>query len=264
MDIVIPTLGRVHKQETAKHLARAGLDFITVVQMHECEQYTVERGFKNVHILPDHIRTIGATRDYIIDNVGNDEHIVMLDDDLVFFKRREMDRTKLRDIEPEELRFMMEEISLNLDYAPHVGIAAREGANRNTDKFMRNTRIMRVLAYDRSVIKKHGIKFDTDVMCDFHVALSLLELGYPNVVLNEYANNQFGSGAVGGCSGIRTPEYQAQAAHSLKALHPNFVTVVQKETKTAWGGGTRTDVRIQWKLAYEHGKSNSGVGVLDH
>jgi len=35
----------------------------------------------------------------------------------------------------------------------------------------------------------------------------------------------------------------------LAELHPGLVKVVTKETKGAWGGGTRTDVVVQWKKA---------------
>jgi hypothetical protein len=70
------------------------------------------------------------------------------------------------------------------------------------------------------------------------------------VVLNNWCNNQAeGSSADGGCSTYRTPELQAQAARLLAELHAPYVKVVEKETKTAWGGGTRTDVMIQWKRA---------------
>ena len=42
-----------------------------------------------------------------------------------------------------------------------------------------------------------------------------------------------------------------RCSNELAALHPDFVKVVEKYTKTSWGGGIRTDVRIAWKKAYE-------------
>jgi hypothetical protein len=92
------------------------------------------------------------------------------------------------------------------------------------------------------------------VMEDFDVALSLLTKGYENAIINTVAHNQKGSGAVGGCSVWRTPQVQAQAALKLAELYPGIVKVVEKTTKTAWGGGTRTDVTIQWKAAYAKSK----------
>ena len=260
MDIIIPTHGRAGKQETAKRLAHAGIEFHTVVQADEAHLFG-----GNVWVLPRDIKTIAPTRQWILENVGGSRSIVMLDDDLVFFRRREDDATKLRDITGPELAEMFLIMERQLHICAHVGIAAREGANRVTAQFVPNTRIMRVLGYDRNILLEDKIRFDAiPLMEDFHVALSLLERGYPNMILNSYANNQGGSGSAGGCSLFRTKELQRECALKLKELHPQFVTVVEKETKGSFGGGIRTDVRIQWKECYKHGKSLCGTGLLDH
>jgi hypothetical protein len=165
--------------------------------------------------------------------------------------RREDDRKLLRQPKEGEVEAMFEAIERELDDHPLVGVASREGANRNTEKRIFNTRILRVLAYRTDTMRQHGIRFDrVPVMEDFDVALQLLGNGYQNVVLNDWAHNQEGSGLKGGCSTYRTMEMQAQAAHELARLHPGVVRVVQKSTKTAWGGGTRTDVIVAWKQAY--------------
>ena len=83
--------------------------------------------------------------------------------------------------------------------------------------------------------------------------LQSLTRGFSNVVLNDYCQNQGGSNTSGGCSTYRTPEVHADACYHLEELFPKFVTVVDKTTKAAWGGGTRKDVRVQWKKALEHG-----------
>lgn len=51
---------------------------------------------------------------------------------------------------------------------------------------------------------------------------------------------------------------QAAAAHQLHSLHPDFVKVVKKTTKGAWGGGERTDVTVAWKKAYESSQPKRG------
>jgi hypothetical protein len=67
----------------------------------------------------------------------------------------------------------------------------------------------------------------------------------------DWAWNQRGSGAVGGCSGYRNNEVQTEAANELHRLFPDFVTVVTKKSKSSWQGmEERTDVRIQWKKAF--------------
>jgi hypothetical protein len=94
------------------------------------------------------------------------------------------------------------------------------------------------------------------VMEDFDVNLQLLKKGRPSKISYYYAQGQGSSNAAGGCSEWRTMEVQSQGAERLKALHPDVVEVVEKETKTAWGGATRKDVKVQWKKAYKLGAQN--------
>ena len=233
------------------------------VVVQEREQHLWKREYWEGHLpnpllwrvvtLPDAIRTIAPTRQWIVENVGEEKALVMVDDDLVFYKRRDDDAEKLRDISPVELRHAFFQLEKELlSGAAHAGFAPREGANRCTSKFMTNTRIMRVLGYRRDVLLKECITFGRlPVMEDFDVALRLLRAGYHNIILNDYAHNQAGSGKEGGCSHFRTKELHAACAEKLAELHPRFVRVVEKTTKGAWGGGTRKDVFIQWKKAYD-------------
>jgi hypothetical protein len=123
---------------------------------------------------------------------------------------------------------------------------------------------MRVLGYRRDILKKLDRSFDEmEVMEDFHIALTLLEQGYENVVLNNWCHNQAGSGKAGGCSHFRTAEVQTRNADRLSELHPGVVNVVRKTTKSAWGGGERTDVRVLWKKALNARRSSEASGFLD-
>ena len=198
---------------------------------------------------------IGLTRQHILNYTCSritDGKVVMLDDDLSFFNRRADDATKLEKATASSVFNLFANIEYALETHAHVGVSAREGANRCTDEHLYNTRMLRVLAYDARVLKLEKIRYDRlPVMEDFDVTLQLLRKGYSNVVLNYWAQDQGTSNAPGGCSTYRTMDVQASGAHGLRDLHPDFVTVVQKETKEAWGGGTRTDVRIAWKKAYD-------------
>lgn len=262
MDVVIPTYGRPQqsRQHTLNALVADGVLPVLVVQHREHEQYRWYQG--PVHVLPPEIQTVAPTRDYLIHSeVWKSRHVVMLDDDLHFFARRKDDPTKFRPLVPFELGRMLAQLEGMLDFFPHVGIAPREGGNRNVEDFLFNTRILRVLGYDREFLRRHKVTFaPMPVMEDFHVSLQLLKLGRDTLVMNRWCNNQAeGSDAAGGCSTYRTPALQADAAHLLAGLHAPYVKVVEKETKTAWGGGTRTDVTIQWKKARNHAFSRTGV-----
>jgi hypothetical protein len=81
------------------------------------------------------------------------------------------------------------------------------------------------------------------------MTLQLLRAGYPNAVITEFVHNQAGSNTEGGCSAYRDAKMMESSARKLAKLHPGFVKVVTKETKTSWGGGERVDVQIAWKKA---------------
>lgn len=225
---------------------------------------------ENVLVTPPEIDGIGPTRQWIVDYAAERDikKIVMFDDDLVFATRREDEPTKFRPSTPGEVEFLLGRISNCLDQFAHVGVATREGGNRDTSDFVYNTRLLRVLAYRVDVLRREEIRFDRlELMEDFDVTLQLLRRGYANVKINGMAHNQRSSNAPGGCSTYRTLEKQSAAARGLAALHSEFVDTVTKKTKTAWNGKERTDVRIQWKAAFDSANKtmilNNSLGDLD-
>ena len=245
MEVFIPTLGRRNVQETWNNLPVYLRGFTRfVVDESEATQF---QGLPCV-ILPPGCKGIGAVRQHIIDISKG--AVLMLDDDLRFASRRSDDPTKFEDAADESIVLAFGQMFGLLTRYALVGMSTREGGNRDTSLEVYNTRILRVLGYRADILKREGIRFDrVPVMEDFDVALQLLERGYENVRVNWMVQDQRGSNLAGGCSTYRTMAVQAEAAHALHALHPDVVTVVEKETKTAWGGQKRTDVRIQWKMA---------------
>ena len=259
MDVIVHTYGRPqeNRQHTVRALMADGVLPILVVQHRERDAYGWYKG--PVHVLPPEITNLTDTRDYLIhDPLWKKSRVVFLDDDLHFFVRRDDDRTKFRAPQPGELKQMLWHIDFRLDDYPHVGIAPREGGNRNTEEFLNNTRIMRVLGYRRDYLREYKITFSPlEVMEDFHVNLQILKSGADTLLLNNWCNNQAeGSDAPGGCSTYRTQKVQSESAALLAKLHAPYVRVVEKTTKSAWGGTTRTDVTIAWKKARKHGTPN--------
>jgi hypothetical protein len=250
MEIYIPTYGRVDRQITYDNLPKVWQDQITFVVYEEEAPLHVERGRKVWVYPPDKERGIGNKRKFIR-NESLDPHICTLDDDLVFSARRTDDPTKFRKMTDHDYDQMFDDVRVQLDNGyMHGAIAMREGANRNTEPYLYCTRALRAHFYNQNA----PFQYVSQYMQDFTMTLDLLTQGHPNVILNRWVHNQPGSNVAGGCSDDRSLEKLAHAARVLKYRHPDFVTVVTKETKGSWGGGKRTDVRIQWKKAFKEGQ----------
>lgn len=255
MEIIIHTYGRHDRQHTWKNLSPK-VRSRTYLVVQERERHLYE-GYP-VHVLPPEILTLSHTRQYIFENFEADK-ICILDDDLEFAVRRNDEPTRFRKPIDDDIDKLFEELDFYTSgrYAHGlVGVSAREGGNFRTEQFLHATRQMRIHAIDVKLYRKLGIKFDrVAVMEDFDVTLQFLEAGYENLVLNHWVSNQHGSNTAGGCSHYRTDDVQSASAHELARLHPGFVSVVKKQTRTSWEGKERTDVRVAWKRAYEQGKS---------
>jgi hypothetical protein len=199
------------------------------------------------------LKGIALTRQWCLEQ--NNDKILMLDDDLVFAKRRVDYPDKFQAILDVELDLIFERLFTMLDTYAHVGLLAREGGNRLPAGIRECTRAMRFLGYNISVVHKSGCKFTEGLtQDDFDMTLQLLKNGYKNAVLCDAVHNQKSSGAVGGASEYRDIESHNASARRLAELHPGLVTVVTKHTKVAWGGQPRQDVVCQWKKAYDQGK----------
>ena len=258
MDLFIHTYGRVNDQQTLKTLSME-LCKRTYLVVQQREQAAWERRGIPANVillvLPAAIQTLSPTRQWILEWAAKKglPRICMMDDDLRFSHREAGSGTKLfqsKDKHVEDMFFMLDEM-LQTGYL-HAGISAREGNNHNEKDFAVNTRMMRVLAYQPAKVLKTGARFDRlRTKQDFDMTLQLLRLGHKNIVRYDFAQDQGGSQTSGGCATYRTPQMMAEDAENLRQLHPDFVKVVEKTTKGAWGGGKRVDVTIAWKKAYE-------------
>lgn len=262
--IFVPTRDRTDRMITIGELLRAELPFAAVTPQSQVDDYRrVLPASVEVIGLPDDKR-ISGTRHAIVNELCDTQGVVMMDDDLRFYKREDIWDHTLSPCTPEELRALYQWICDGLDEYAHVSVSTREQNFQQSRKLERLEtlhleveRPYRVYAFDREILQGEGVGFGSPVntMDDFEVTLSLIELGYMNCVSFEYAHNQDGgSNTRGGSSVYRDLEVLANSARMLKERHPDWVTLVEKETTSSWGGTeqnpvVRTDVRIQWKKA---------------
>lgn len=224
-------------------------------------EHQLERAGHLSHIevkpVPDDIRGISRTRHWIGEQCEDDKFL-MLDDDIRFMVRKSEYDWRLRACEPCEIFAMLDWVRHLLGEYAHVGISARQGNNNmgvgDHTLGQENTRTLRALAYRRREFlqMEHG---RVPVMEDFDINLQLLRHGHKNFNVGYWCQDQKMTNAPGGCSTYRTHEVQSEAAERLAELHSPFVRVRTKENKTDRDGfGTRKEVTIYWKKAYEKGR----------
>ena len=236
-----------------------------VVPPDEAEDYA--RRWPHLDVVAPEVSGIGPVRQWIVDTAAPGEVCLMMDDDMKFGRRAD-DWTPetfptVDPISPEQVGAMVMAIFEKAEDYAMVGVSQRAGNNRHSERWWKeSTRANNIYAVHADVLRENGITFTPeglDVMEDFHVTLSLLKAGYPNVVSTNYFWGQMGSNAEGGCSTWRTNEIQRRSALRLQELHgEDLVAVIEKKSRSSWEGmETRTDVRIQWRRAI----SNAAKGM---
>lgn len=255
MQIYIPTRDRINAQFTWDNLTPTLRQHTTLVCPPE-EVETHRKLSRNAVARP--LLPLAGVRQWIVDELAvQGPPVIMLDDDLAFFVRKDPSAHNLRPAGDEvDLIFNRLEALVSFDSYVHAGLSPRQGNNwAYPATLLTIERMNAVHCVNPAALRHYGIRYDdVDMMEDYHVVLSLFEKGEKNAVICDAAWDQCrGSGAPGGFSHYRTSETQAAAAERLAELHPLTVKVVEKTPKTGSGGfsGTRKDVRVQWKKAYQ-------------
>jgi TET-Associated Glycosyltransferase len=208
---------------------------------------------------------IAATRRFIGEYAKKkgEKKFCMVDDDLMFAVRESVDGWQLKKADRDEVVRLFDWIEHALeDDVAHASVSARQSNNAfpvgditALTKYCKRT--LRVLAYQTApfLAMEHG---RVTVMEDFDVNLQLLRAGWRNATTYWWAQDQRGTGTVGGCSGYRTREAHDASARMLAELHPEFVKLRTKSTKSSSKElQERLEVTIQWEQAYKSSQKAS-------
>jgi hypothetical protein len=249
LTIYIPTLGRAEIQNTFKNLSPE-LQAITILVIHTSEEDNEYYEDYNHIVCP--LFPISEKRAWII-NQCKTKYLIMLDDDLLFYTRKDDIDWRLRyNDKGEDMNNMFEDIlsALQAGYA-HVGISPRAGNNRVMEVAVENSRMYAVLGFNVQIIKDN-VKFcRIQFQEDFDITLQLLRKGYPNCVYYKWAHGpMIGYQTKGGCENERTLELQNASVRKLVELHPGFVTVRKMNKKYKGEMATRDEVIVYWKKAF--------------
>tara|TARA_R110000803_G_C11985343_1_gene321223 strand:+ start:1843 stop:2604 length:762 start_codon:yes stop_codon:yes gene_type:complete len=251
MKIYIPTLGRIDNQTTFNNLPNElKLKTILVVQPHEEKE--LRKLHNNIMVLPVHIKGIGKTRQYIIEQC-KDNKLLFIDDDLKFLKRLP-NLNKLKPCTDKEIIEMAQWLEDKIEHGyPLAGISSQQGNHVHKTHEVLLSRIYAIYSINVDILKNLNIRFDEiELMEDFNVQLRLIRNGMQTILNSHFAHAQKNANAKGGCSDIRNIENQSKSARLLAKLHYPYVKVVKKQSKSWEGMEEREDVKIYWKKAYQN------------
>lgn len=183
----------------------------------------------------------------------NSSHLIMIDDDVVFAKKKENDITKLQECTPEDISVMLALFEkVCTEERPMVHAVQRVFSNYRKYKYEKNVRGIRAVTWNVEAFKKLGIdyrymyrKYGSEYKEDLDVQLQLISKGIPSIGVASFTVADRGYNRSGGVSLFRTADTFNKSAISLKKEYPDFVTLVEKST-----GGykeKRLDCKIAWK-----------------
>lgn len=254
LTIYIPTYGRADSQITYDNLSPE-IQKKVVLVVHPKEKKLYDKKY-NIVLCPK--KTIAAKRAWIIENCPT-KYLIMIDDDLQFYIRRDLEGWRLRYSDKgEDINIMFEAVykSLKEDGYVHVGISDRSGNNHVKGLAAENTRMFGFLAYNRDVVLKNvefnRVKFHED----FDINLQLLYKGYPNLVYYYFAKHDIaGFNSEGGVSTERTLENHNNSVRNFAEVNKGFCTVRTTKKKSQEDEfSERLELIIYWKRAFESSK----------
>lgn len=252
MQIFIPSRARASRQKTWHDLPSALQDITKIVVYENEERAYRDAGYDSLWVIPQ-MPSIGPKRQYIMDN-AKDDHIVMMDDDIGFLRRKSGESWQLRSTDREggELSELFKHMDDLLTHYAHVGVSMREGNNRLPTPMVNNQRYCRVLAYNRKIVGNCSFT-RVPVMEDFDVNLQLLTQGWPSAIVTDWAQGQGTTNDPGGCSEFRTHQIHESGVMKMAELWPNFVRIREKHNKSGGDFGHRKELTVYWKRAFESG-----------
>lgn len=260
MTIYIPTYGRVEQQTTYSIMSDRWRARTFLVAVPDEVEPLRKLGY---NVLERPTNGISETRQWIVEQHPADifgPRIVMMDDDLKFYRRRPEYPSRFRQLKPNDPEFdeFMAELFDVMGSAPLAGVTNRSGANRHMEQTRYNVRIHDLLAINTDHFRDNGYRLDRlEFMEDFDLVLQVLTGGWDIPVMNTWCEGDSrGRDSGGGCSDERTMEKQRTAALRLQELWPFFVKAVEKQMRGQGQWATRTDVTVQWARAAKFGKDS--------
>jgi hypothetical protein len=250
----MPTRGRLDKQIFWKeaHLDVVKKWFRLIRIVPECERHLWTDDTETVTV-PDHYK-ISDINQWQVDNYWDvDPFHVLVDDDTFMWRREEPTSSSLRKLTPDDAVNLFARMEVAMQEGYVHGATGTRFMNYSQPLVSYNKWSVMPHFFDASILHKEGFDFrDLVTFQDAHMVLSLLELGYMNIVLNEYCSEQI-SNAPGGCALYRTHQLHKENAEKFVELHPGVSSLKTKKFHTHKDmvlEGEYVAVRVSWRKAF--------------
>ena len=247
MKLFITTLGRIRNQVTLRNLPESIADRVQLV-VQDWEFELADKFYDGLYVLPPEVRNLGQTRQHLLD-AHRGEKIVLMDDDLTFYWRKDPNDWHLTTPPPEALEEMFADLEFQLNEYAHIGVSGREGQNRLPAQPVTCDRYMRFLAWNTARFPDHVRADRLSGMSDFDVNLQLLRAGLPSLILTRFAQGQPATQTPGGCSIDRTHDSHFAEVRKLCEMHAGIVVPRKKVNRSGGAFGERDEVTVSWKMA---------------
>lgn len=278
--VILNTRGRVDKQFTLSCLIDEILEHIIIVcYPGEFELLNEHWGHKVMGIIehPNNLNNIGSIRQWCIDTFDNVSNIIFIDDNIKFSVRlnsekgenckfplhqlidKHFTQSTIKFVQLEMFKWIIDNLNTN-EYGM-VGISQRSGNNNELKDYNINSRIYAFWGVNLDLynsIPQRKLS-DVELKEDFYLTLHFLTNSIKTITSYKYAFDKCGgANSKGGCSTYRTIDKHNESSKILKQHFPNYVSIVEKNTKS-WNGfdNKSLDVRINWKKAYNDSLKNN-------
>lgn len=239
MIVAVPSKGRAGQSRTVDLLGSRATLFVPEI---EADSYRACYPGHTVVDVPMSVRGITATRNWILDNAG-DEHVVMIDDDV-----RLHGWTELRDETSRKQSLTANEwvdewaklFSVTESMGYRIWGVATDGATRAIYPWKPFLWRSYITASCMGIINDGRTRFDESfpVKEDYELTLRcLVEDGGVVAARYLYWVNQHWGGRGGGCVDYRTQQMEADAIRRLQRKYPGMVRQVHR-------GGSRFSIEL--------------------
>lgn len=270
--IFIPTYGRIEKQKTLSWFGQDDRERTILVVRPEEEKQATKLYKDLLGVVVCSKPGVAAARQAAVNytmRFTREKVIAMFDDDLQFCQRvKDWDfYTNNRALRPTQedvdkaVQWLFDKCG---EIYPISCIAPRGGNNTIEERWeIFNGRIMRSFAVHIPTLIKHKVRFDEFYYWeDFHVALSLLELGYQNII-NVDAVTGGDTNSKGGVQ--RNLPKMWECIRAFQKMHPT-IRIREKEMNDGDRGPkagrvTVPDMTVYWKKALGSKSRNRAMKV---